>query len=371
MKTVLVDVGSFYTKVRVMCPGIEGPGGEAPMGGLQSYGRGFFPSLACRAEDLDKSRIYYEHEGQLYAVGYDGARSLRLEQIPAAFDDEAFDITRALLILKRIVFDYADPGDELDIQVVVDSAQRAQVFEHVADVLGGSAVEVAAFRGYDGRRIRKEVAMTFTLMSSGDAVAGFLDRSGMASETALVVDVGHNRTKLYVVGGEEGVELFRSLRVGVSFYYEKILRLLAEESAADNHYLWLVKQIELGCDEVEVRRDGAAGLQGGVAGLPASRHVDVSLVLENVRWDLNKEFQRFTTDTLTSYYTNRVEWPGRLVVMGGGASLNGEILRLSLEEAGFCFKGVYVEKEPMYAVLDGAAYVLGEEAAWAAAGRGQ
>jgi hypothetical protein len=105
-----------------------------------------------------------------------------------------------------------------------------------------------------------------------------------------------------------------------------------------------VKQIELGCEDVEVHHE---------------RQVNISLVIENVRWDLNKEFKRFTTDMLTSYYTNRVEWPAMLVVMGGGASLNGDILRLSLEEGGFCFDDVYVEKQPMYTVLDGAAYALG------------
>jgi hypothetical protein len=65
---------------------------------------------------------------------------------------------------------------------------------------------------------------------------------------------------------------------------------------------------------------------------PFPRHYDISLVMENVRWELNKEFKRFTTDMLTSYYTNRVDWPAMLVVTGGGASLNGDILRLSLEE---------------------------------------
>ena len=91
---------------------------------------------------------------------------------------------------------------------------------------------------------------------------------------------------------------------------------------------------------------------------PFPEHYDISLVLENVRWDLNKEFKRFTTDMLTSYYTNRVEWPAMLVVTGGGASLNGDILRLSLEEGGYCFDEVYIEKQPIYTVLEGAGYVL-------------
>ena len=137
---------------------------------------------------------------------------------------------------------------------------------------------------------------------------------------------------------------------GVSYYYEKIARLFADEVIDDHHFLWLVKQIELGCEEVEVRTNASAA--------PAPRSYDVSLVLENVRWDLNKEFTRFTTDTLNSYYTNRVEWPALLVVTGGGASLNGDILRLSLEEEGYRFRDVYIEKQPIYTVLEGACHVL-------------
>ena len=165
------------------------------------------------------------------------------------------------------------------------------------------------------------------------------------------VDVGYNKTKLYVVDCEKGVELFQIGNCGVSFYYEKIVHLFAEGNMDDNHFLWLVKQIELGCDAVEVRGKSEEGMTGNV--------YDISLVIENVRWDLNKEFKRFTTDVLTSYYTNRVEWPAMLVVTGGGASLNGDILRLSLEEGGYCFDDVYIEKQPIYTLLEGAGYLLG------------
>jgi hypothetical protein len=115
--------------------------------------------------------------------------------------------------------------------------------------------------------------------------------------------------------------------------------------------LWLVKQIELGCEEVEVRTEAPSN--------PSSRCYDISLVMENVRWDLNKGFTRFAADALTSYYTTRMEWPGLLVVTGGGAALNGDILRLSLEDGGYCFDDVYIERQPLYTLLEGAGYLLG------------
>ena len=50
-------------------------------------------------------------------------------------------------------------------------------------------------------------------------------------------------------------------------------------------------------------------------------------------------------------------WPDMLVITGGGASLNGDILRLSLEEDDYYFSDVYIEKKPIYLALEGAAYL--------------
>lgn len=316
----------------------------------QFYGRGFFPTLVNRADDIDKGRIYYEHGGELYAVGYDCSSSLRFDQIINAFDSDGLSTGKALLILKKIVFGYADNNDDVEINLVVDSYERARVFEEIGEALRNKKVEISAFRGYDNRRIKKEVTVSLNLLSSGDAIAGFLKKTKIDFTTALVVDVGYNKTKLYVVDCERGVELFQIGDCGVSFYYEKLMHLFAEESPDENHFLWLVKQIELGCEAVEVRGKSEGEMAGNV--------YDISLVMENVRWDLNKEFKRFTTDALTSYYTNRVEWPAMLVVTGGGASLNGDILRLSLEEGGYCFDNVYIEKQPIYTLLEGAGYLL-------------
>lgn len=359
MKVILVDFGNFYTKVVVMSP-VERNGESRRDESCPFFGRGFFPTLVSRADDMDKGRIYYEHEGDWYAAGYDCTRSLRKEEILQAFGDQRFNAGQALLILKKIIFDYADHRDDVIIYGVVDSALKAQVFQEISGALDQKKVAISGFRGYDKRRILKEATIRLRLLSSGDGLLGFLEKKRMEFSKALVVDIGYKQTKLYVVDGEKGVELFRIENGGVSFYYEKIIRLFSEAHIDDNHFLWLVKQIELGCEEVEVRREPARGRLGRTAaGLNSfPKHYDISLVLENVRWDLNKEFKRFTTDILTSYYTNRVEWPDLLVVTGGGASLNGELLHLSLEESGYRFDEVYIEKQSLYTVLEGAGYVL-------------
>lgn len=360
MKKILVDAGNFYTKAYVMHQTPENGRRDQADQPYQFYGRGFFPTLVSKAGDIDKGRMYYEHEGELYAVGYDCSSFLRLDQISEAFEGGEMSSRKARIILKRIIFDYADINDDLEIDVVVDSYQKAQVFEEIGEALRNKETEITAFRGYDKRRIKKQVTIRLDLLSSGDAVAGFLDKNAMEFKTALVIDVGYRKTKIYVVDYENGVELFQVGDFGVAFYYEKMVNLFAEEKIDDNHFLWLVKQVELGCEEVEVRREGKWGTTDNASALAnrSPRYYDISLVIENVRWDLNKEFNRLTTDILTSYYANRGEWPALLVVTGGGASLNGDILRLSLEEGGYCFNDVYIEKQPIYTLLEGAGYLL-------------
>ena len=351
VKSILVDMGNFYTKVSVMRHVPENAGGDESDKSCQFYGRSFFPTLVSLAGGtIDKGRMYYEHGDELFTVGYDCGSSLKVDQIIHAFNGGGLSVGKALVILKKIIFDYADDNDNMEINVIVDGYQHAQVFEKIREVLGNRNVEISAFRGYDKRQIRKEVAISLDLVSSGDAVGGFLVKNKTGFTSALVVDVGYNKTKLYMVDCEKGVELFQIENCGVSSYYEKIVHLLAEENIDDNDFLWLVKQIELGCENIEIRGERIGAMSGKV--------YDISLVMENVRWDLNKEFKRFTADMLTSYYTNRVKWPAMLVVTGGGSSLNGDILHLSLEESGYCFDDVYIEKQPIYTLLDGAGYLL-------------
>lgn len=360
MKQILVDAGNFYTKVYVMRQVSENGAVISAETPYQFYGRGFFPTLVRKAGETDKSRIYYEHGGELYTAGYDCSSSLRLEEIIGAFDDEDSIGHTARVILQKIIFDYADSGDELKIDVVVDSGMKAQLFDDIAQELQNRELDVAGFRGFDRRRIEKKVKVHLDLLSSGDAVEGFLDKKEVDFGTALAIDVGYRKTKVYVVDCDKGVERFHVEDFGVAYYYEKMVQLFAEEKIEDNHFLWLVKQIELGCDEVEIRGGENSEVKNRELSTVerSPRYYDISLVMENVRWDLNKEFKRMVKDTLTSYYTNRVEWTDVMVVTGGGASLNGDLLRLSLEEDGYCFNDLYIEKQPIYTVLEGACHAL-------------
>ena len=360
VKKILVDAGNFYTKVYVMHQNLGNGREDRADQPYQFYGRGFFPTLVGRAGDVDKGKMYYEDEAELYAVGYDCSSSLGLNQVIDAFDDEEISARNARIILKKIIFDYADIKDDLEIDVVVDSYRKAQVFEEIAEELRDKEIEITAFRGYDKRRINKHATIHLDLLSSGDAVQGFLDKKELDFGTALIIDVGYRKTKIYVVDSQNGVELFQVGDFGVASYYDKIVKLFAEEKIEDNHFLWLVKQVELGCEEIEVRREGKWGTADSALALAnrSPRCYDISLVMENVRWDLNKEFKRLTTDILTAFYTNRVEWTDMLVVTGGGASLNGDILRLSLAESGYRFNDLYIENQPIYTLLEGASYML-------------
>ena len=49
---------------------------------------------------------------------------------------------------------------------------KAQVFEEIGEALRNKKVEISGFRGYDKRRIKKEVTIRLNLLSSGDARRG-------------------------------------------------------------------------------------------------------------------------------------------------------------------------------------------------------
>jgi len=356
VKKILVDAGTFYTKVYVLRQAFQNGGEGSADKSYEFYGRTFFPTLVGRAGDIDKSRIYYEHDGEWFSIGYDCSSSLELEQIVKAFEDDGVGTGSRRLILKKIIYDFADHKDDLAIDVVVSDPRGIQVFEEIRAQLHDREIEITALRGYDRRRIKKEVKIRFRLLSAGEAITGFLEKIKKDFRTALVVDVGYHRTKIYLVECGKGVALFQIGDFGVSFFYEKIVNLCSEKKITDNHFLWLVKQIEFGYKQVEVGGEDNRGVQklGGLMTGDCTREYDISLVLDNVRWDLNKDIKRLTTDILTSYYTNTTTWAEMLVVTGGGASLNGDILCHSLVEDGYRFHDVYIEKQPIYTMLEGA-----------------
>jgi len=325
VKKIFIDPGAFYTKVGAF---------ERTNNVYKFYGKSFFPSFAAAANNTNsKSIIYYTHRETHHTVGYD-CSNLTQKQIK----ERSTELDR-LICLKKIIFDYSDNNEELEVNIAIDIGSKFEEFENICKLLGEGPSEISALRGLDNRIITKKTNVKFNLISTGDGVLGYLRSLNIDFSSALVIDIGHSTTKIYAVNKKHGVEIFKSIALGVSYYYEKILKLLQESGTQNFNLLWLIKQIEFGFDNVEVSE--------------TEGDFNVSLVLDNIRWDLNKDFKSSIIDILTNYYTNTTKWADLLVITGGGSRHNGEILRTSLNEGGFKFKNIHIEKLPVFSVLDG------------------
>ena len=334
MKRIFVDTGNFYTKVCVF--------ELTESGSYEFFGRTFFPTMIAKIPDLTGQSRSYEHEGVLYKVGYD-CGELDLTLASASRRPDHYDLLLAMVIIKKIVFDYADADGNMELYFVLDTPDKIAIYQEAARQIIKEPLEVKAFRGLDRRPLRTRQLVGPSLVSVGEAVHELLFTISEAFTCGLVLDIGYDTSKLYLITEEGGVELFRILEFGCAVYYRSVIQQLLAQGLSDVNYFWLIKQIELGCQQIELVQE-----QPGV---------DISLIIANIKWDLNKDFVGKVSEILTHYYENRVQWAQVLVITGGGSFLSGELLRHSLMAGGFEFRECYVEKSPLYAMLDAVASV--------------
>ncbi len=356
-KKIYLDPGGFYTKVTVFASTEPGDLNSAP-DAYSLSGRTFFPTAAVCAPAQTDRVICYELNETRYWVG--GACANNRWNC----DDESDAGTArnhliAELVLRKALFDYCDSKDEVELFVVVDTPLRRQIFEKVCSQVSSKSCSKVdstileseiAVEGYRGpQKIRKLLTLKLKILPASDGVLGYVNHIKSGFDLALFVDIGYSSTKLYVISQRQGVEKFEMMKLGARFYSDAIERALTEQGITPLEPYWLMKQIELGCQAIEVDGDGAGQLKG------KPRLFDVSLILENARWDTNKDFKRMTTDFITDYYNATSRWVGLLVVTGGGALFNGELLCAALSDAGYQFDDILIDKSPLYTVLEGLA----------------
>lgn len=328
-KRIFIDYGWYYTKVFVLT--------TTDNGDWEFYGQTFFPASVSEAVPASDKIIYYEHDNKYFTVGYDA--TLNTLKDMSKISDFTDDLKRAILIIKKIVFDYSENGICVDLKIVNDSPYKEKLFTAVIAELNHKTVEIKTQRGRLKKPVSRVIDVQLGLVSSGKGIFGFLKKIKKKFQSALVVDIGYKNTKAYVVNSTTGVDAFEYIDTGVCKYSEELLKQLSESGIEDVNGFWLNKQIELGCELIEI--EGRKGL------------LDISSVLTNVRWDLNKEILKLSSEIITKYYNNTTKWVDMLVVIGGGALLNGEVLGTALVENDFTFNDVYREKAPMYCILEG------------------
>ncbi len=334
-KRIFIDPGDFYTKIVAY----DYTGGSGKF-----IGRSFFPSIVFPVQEKKENILYYEHEDQFYKIGYD-CTNVTVGMINDRTNKKVSDFTYSdlvgRLILKKAIFDYTDEKDDLEIALVIGSPRKLEIFSRVVEKMmtgNNDRVVVDAFRGYDRRRLTKSARVNIDFKSAGDGIFGLIRKIKEGFTSALVVDIGYNNSSVYVVRANEGVEATRLIDNGAGDYFKSIAKLMESSKRENISFLWMVKQVELGCKEIDSEENG--------------EDFDVTQVLNNVRWDLNKIFYAAVSDIITSYFANTTKGIDMLVVIGGGAALSGELLYHSLVEGGFKFNDCYIEQSTMYPILN-------------------
>ncbi|MBF0205501.1 MAG: hypothetical protein HQK53_01295 [Oligoflexia bacterium] len=384
MKKIFIDPGDFYFKVLVL----DGDIGQNDKYGT-IYGRTFFPSMICEipqsSEQLYPTQIHYQEEDndeeKFYQIGQDSSEGHNQRIYP---DEKLPFLTKIThhsgkLFFHKILFDFSDHNEEIEVFFVIDALSKLNLFQKIIREIGEISChfpyQVKAMRRFDQRIIRKDINLKVNFLWGSEGIAALVQEKIGEFRHALVVDIGHNTSKVYAIDFQEGVRYFQVLDIGMFYYYQKLLKMLLEAGINEINYLWAIKQIELGCEAVEIEiakhrngqkeeqlqkniqsRTNSKGKIHGknrIDGQGEKNDFDISTLIDNVRWDLNKDFNKEITNIISAYFVNLILPVDALLIMGGGAVFSGEILRTALIQNGYNPRQIYVDHAPLYNLLLG------------------
>jgi hypothetical protein len=367
-RKIFVDAGVFYTKVSTLR--LEEEEHYRP------GGRGFFPSIVNVESDQYLSPMTYQVGEQMYAVGYDSSQ-LTLSYDEAKEQPWGWNVGNGKALITKILFDFMDKGEKnAEINLLFEDGDKLSVLKEIVTQFGsGENFSVNVFRRTDELLIKRNVNVTFNFIPASDALIDYLKSIDQTFRKGMVVDISHHKMRLFVLSPEEGVELYKEDNLGVCCYYERILKLLQEHELGRVSYHWMMKQIEFGMDEIEIETDELESDQiedsddiqyvkamslkylkrDSVLVENKKQHFNVGSLVENIRWDLNKDIKNLVLENLVEYCANNATTVDILAIVGGGANLNGEILLDSLEQEEMVVDLLTIDRYPFYTLVDNAA----------------
>ncbi len=151
-----------------------------------------------------------------------------------------------------------------------------------------------------------------------------------------MADVGFFRTKAFVVSADKGLERFLVCATAAGNLLERLEVHLRQAGRKINRYL-LMKELEL--DYPRVRIEGET--------------YDAGAIMKDARWDLSKNIAGPVSALVKDHYKQTGRWPDTFVVTGGGAPLNGGVIRERLKAEGCDFKKTIIDPSPRDSVLTG------------------
>lgn len=312
-KNIYLDIGDLYTKLMI----------------LDSEDNleidACFPTMVKNTRISDKTCSYYKKsETETYIVGWEAAYESSLEEI--------LDIkTRASVfeVLNKVLFDYVKNKTAANLHIVFDDEEQNQDIDRFEELFKNCKFAVSGYA--NGVHATNQYALNISRHPAGDILKKSFEKSlnNKDSNVSLVIDLGFKKTKVFTLDYKHNNLTLHKLAHGFDYYLKKI-----SEHFLDNkvrfHPFVLLKELETGNTMV--------GTLNG--------KYDVTDLLRNIRYDLNKIIVNEIEEILIKYYESYLLWPEFLYITGGGAMLNGEIIKTDLATRIDHFKQTNIEKKP-------------------------
>lgn len=315
---LLIDLGDIYTKFML----VENH---------RLIRRGSFPSVIASYPPPDEffefnERIYFDDE-KPYLVGWPATLAknyLILGDSP--------QLNHCRILVKKILFDNLKSAQKVNLHLGVDTGQKAKLIQKMVSNLNSKTIPIAAGYIYKDDLEKNSLTVKGEICPTPLTIFDFLKQRENFS-SMLIIDIGYFRTKLYIVHAKKGLAYSRTVQAGTEVYCTNLLRQFKSEKT--NPFI-LMKQFELTAPYIRVN----------------NRSYDVSSIMENICWDLNKELTLPAANALKDYFNRTGQTVDSFFITGGGVALQGDLLRSWLVKEGYKPEQILFDRLPTYTVVN-------------------
>ncbi|MFC1522389.1 hypothetical protein ACFL6Y_08255 [Elusimicrobiota bacterium] len=326
--TIYLDIGDAYTKF------LSAPGQKDDANHVK---KGCFASCALR---YPPPGAFYDFEESVYRCRDKNTRDY-LVGWPAVLAGGLMlgwesRHEHIWAVLCKTLFENCFDGDEVDICLAYDIGEKSEKMRKLSEEIKDGEIDVCSRRLYCENEESKTIKTTLSHMASPLNLLSHYASGAGKDISALIVDIGFTRTKIYVVSFKKGLEHYAVSNASVSAYCQGLKSHFKQIGRSVNEHL-LMKELELNYPHV----------------LVGDEKYNVAPLIESARWDMNKELLKCVSDALKGYYGANGRWVDMFIVTGGGAAFNGELLCVSIAEENYSFKKVINDASSTYAVVNG------------------
>jgi hypothetical protein len=286
-----------------------------------------FPTIAKKSVIPGETYSYKGPESDSHKlIGWDAAYLSSCEDV-AEIKSKA-DVFE---VLSKALFDYVEDGSFVNLNFIIDEDNEHDQIEDIHKLCTYEEYPVSAL--IKGSNVNKQYYFhNINCHSASDILKKyFLKSSGKKgrNNVIIVIDIGFKRTKLLLLDLKNNNATFSRLRHGFDYYLMKLNGSFLDVNITLHPFV-ILKELERNNTIIET----------------ANGKYDTSIIIKNARYDFNRILVNEIQTILKDFYKSFLVWPGSLYITGGGAILNGDIIRAILSSRFDSFKQTQVETSP-------------------------